>query len=66
MKEKLDIEGLSIRSKITMVFVALVVTSLAVAGFIASYQSRNALSKQAEDHLIRNTLLKSKEYALTF
>lgn len=66
MKEKLDIEGLSIRSKITMVFVGLVAISLAVAGFIASYQSRNALSKQAEDHLIKNTLLKSKEYALTF
>lgn len=65
-KEKLDIEGLSIRSKITMVFVALVAISLAVAGFIASYQSRNALSKQAEAHLIKNTLLKSKEYALTF
>ena len=65
-KEKLDIEGLSIRSKITLIIVALVVISLAVAGFIASYQSRNALSKQAEDHLIKNTLLKSKEYALTF
>jgi predicted Zn finger-like uncharacterized protein len=65
-KEKLNIEGMSIRSKITLIIVALVVISLAVAGFIASYQSRNALSKQAEEHLIKNTLLKSKEYALTF
>lgn len=65
-KEKLNIEGLSIRSKITMIIVALVVISLAIAGFIASSQSRNALSKQAEEHLKKNTLLKSKEYALTF
>jgi predicted Zn finger-like uncharacterized protein len=64
--EKLKIEGLSIRSKITMIIVALVVVSLAVAGFIASYQSRDALSKQAEDHLLNNARLKSKEYALTF
>ena len=65
-KVKLDIEGMSIRFKITMVIVALVTISLAIAGSIASLQSRNALLKQAEDHLVKNTQLKAKEYALTF
>jgi predicted Zn finger-like uncharacterized protein len=65
-KVKLNIEGLSIRFKITMIIVALVTISLAIAGSIASLQSRNALSKQAEDHLVKNTQLKAKEYALTF
>ena len=65
-KEKLEIEGISIRSKITMIIVALVVVSLAVAGFIASFQSRAALSKQAEEHLLKNAKQKSREYALTF
>ena len=65
-KEKLNIEGMSIRFKITMIIVALVTISLAVAGSIASLQSRNALLKQAEDHLVKNTRLKAKEYTLTF
>ncbi|MCD4744505.1 MAG: zinc-ribbon domain-containing protein [Desulfobacteraceae bacterium] len=65
-KAKLNIEGMSIRFKITMIIVALVTISLAIAGSIASLQSRNALSKQAEDHLVTNTQLKAKEYALTF
>ena len=65
-KAKLNIKGMSIRFKITMIIVAVVTISLAVAGSIASLQSRNALSKQAEDHLVKNTQLKAKEYALTF
>ena len=65
-KEKLKLEGLSIRSKITMIIVTLVIVSLAVSGFIATFQSRDALSKQAEDHLTKNARLKSREYALTF
>lgn len=63
---KLDIKGLSIRSKITLIMVLLVIVSLAVAGFIASYQSRAALSGQAEDHLFKSAGQKSKEYGLTF
>lgn len=65
-EEKLVIEGMSIKSKITLIIVSLVLVSTAVAGFIASYQSRNALSKQAEDFLLTNARQKSKEYGLTF
>lgn len=58
--------GISIRAKLTLIIVLLVLVSLSVAGFIASYQSRMALSKQAEAHLSRIAGQKSNEYALTF
>ncbi len=66
LSEKIKIKGMSIRTKITMIIVALVVVSLGVAGAIAGYQSREALSRQAEEHLVKNARLKSNEYALTF
>ncbi len=58
--------GLSIRAKLTLIIVLLVLVSLSVAGFIASYQSRIALSNQAEVHLSQIAKQKSNEYALTF
>lgn len=64
--DKLEIKGVSIRTKITLTIVALAAFSLAIAGVIASYQSREALSKQAEEHLVKNARLKSNEYALSF
>jgi two-component system, sensor histidine kinase and response regulator len=64
--EKPLIEGMSITSKITLVMVLLVLPSLTVAGFMASSQSRNALSNQAESHLLRNARQKSHEYGITF
>jgi len=60
------IEGMSIKSKITLVMVLLVLLSLSVAGFMASSQSRNALSNQAESHLLQNARQKSHEYGITF
>ncbi len=66
LEEKLEIKGTSIRTKITLIIVALVAFSLAIAGIFASYQSREALSKQAEEHLVKNARLKSNEYALSF
>lgn len=65
-KEKPPIEGMSIKSKITIIIVALVLVSLSVVGFIASMQSRKALSNQAEEHLLKTARQKSKEYRLTF
>ena len=61
-----SIKGLSIRSKFTLIIIALVLVSLSVAGFIASYQSRKALLEQAERHLQKVASQKSKEYGLTF
>jgi two-component system sensor histidine kinase/response regulator len=64
--EKPSIKGLSIRSKFTLIIIALVLVSLSVAGFIASYQSRKALLEQAEKQLVMVASQKSKEYGLTF
>jgi two-component system, sensor histidine kinase and response regulator len=59
-------KGLSIRSRITMVFVLLVLISLSVVGLIASQKSRAALSTQAEAFLLRSAKQKAGEYALSF
>ena len=40
LENKLEIKGVSIRTKITLIIVALAAFSLAIAGVIASYQSR--------------------------
>ncbi|MCP4687372.1 MAG: hypothetical protein GY859_04930, partial [Desulfobacterales bacterium] len=58
--------GLSIRAKLTLIIVLLVLVSLSVAGFIASSRSRLALSEQAEIHLSQIAGQKANEYALTF
>lgn len=65
-QEKPSVEGFSIRSKITLVMVLLVLVSLAVAGFMASRQSRTALSEQAENHLSQHARQKSREYGIVF
>jgi hypothetical protein len=59
-------KGLSIRSRITLVFVLLVLISLSVVGLIASQKSRAALSTQAEAFLLRSAKQKAGEYALSF
>jgi two-component system sensor histidine kinase/response regulator len=64
--EKIPIEGTSIRLKITLVIVLLVLISLTVVGFFAGFSSRLALSEQAERHLFQHTLQKSREYGIIF
>jgi two-component system sensor histidine kinase/response regulator len=59
-------KGMSIRSKITLVIVLLVLGSLTAVGMIASTESRNALSEQAEAHLALVTQQKAAEYSLIF
>lgn len=61
-----QIRGLSLKLKITLVFVLLVFFSLAAVGLIASYQSHEALSMQAENHLIQIAGQKSEEYSQIF
>ncbi len=58
--------GLSIRSKLTMVIIVLLLAALSVVGLVASSKSRDALSRQAEAHLLRNTQQKAGEYGLIF
>jgi two-component system, sensor histidine kinase and response regulator len=65
-KKKPPVEGMSIKSKITLVMVLLVLASLTVAGFMASRQSRTALSDQAERHLLQHARQKSREYGIVF
>ena len=65
-KKKPPVEGMSIKSKITLVMVLLVLASLSVAGFMASRQSRAALSDQAESHLYQHARQKSREYGIVF
>jgi len=65
-KKKPPVEGMSIKSKITLIMVLLVLASLSVAGFMASRQSRTALSKQAESHLSQHARQKSREYGIVF
>lgn len=64
--KKLPIQGLSIKSKLTMVIVLLVLLSLSAAGYMAISQSRAALSSQAENHLLQHARQKSEEYGITF
>lgn len=65
-KGKPKIAGMSIKAKITLVIVFLVLVSLSVVGVIASYEGRRSLSTQAESHLSLVTAQKSKEYGLAF
>ncbi|MGL1933205.1 MAG: cache domain-containing protein [Desulfotalea sp.] len=63
---KIKIEGFSIKTKITLIIVALVVSSITVVGLIASYKGGEALTTQAENHLALITLQKSNEYNAIF
>ena len=56
----------SIRTKITLVLVLLVLVSLTTVGWFASSESKDALISQAESFLALNTKQKSSEYALSF
>jgi HAMP domain-containing protein len=56
------ITGFSIKAKITMIIVALVVVSLSTVGFIATTKGSRALSTQAEKSLKLITGQKAKEY----
>jgi two-component system, sensor histidine kinase and response regulator len=64
--EDSDGRGMSIRSKITLVIVLLVLGALTAVGLIASTESRSALSEQAETHLATVTQQKADEYSLIF
>ncbi len=64
--EKTKLAGLSIRYKIIIMFVSLVLLALAGAGYIASRYSREALANQAEDYLNKAVAQKSVEYGLIF
>jgi two-component system sensor histidine kinase/response regulator len=59
-------KGMSIRSKITLVIVLLVLSALTAVGVIATTESRSALSDQAENHLVLATQQKAAEYSLIF
>jgi HAMP domain-containing protein len=65
-KEEQRRKGVSIRSKITLVIVLLVLGALTAVGIIASTESRNALSEQAEAHLGLVSQQKADEYSLIF
>ena len=56
------ISGLSIKTKITLIIVALVVTSLSAVGFLATTKGSRALSVQAESHLKLIAGQKAREY----
>ncbi len=64
--KKPPIQGLSIKFKLTMVIVLLVLLSLSFAGYMAISQSRSALSRQAESHLLQHAKQKSDEYGISF
>lgn len=61
---KVKLEGLSIRSKITMVISTLMVIALVVFGLITILKSRTVLMERAEAHLSMTAKLKADEYAL--
>ncbi len=56
----------SIRTKITLIIMLLVIVSLGVVGVIAVLTSRQALINQAENHLSQMSSQKSKEYNQIF
>ncbi len=60
------ISGLSIKTKITMIIVALVVSALLIVGLIATIKGSRALSTQAESHLKVISGQKAKEYNSIF
>ena len=61
-----DILGLSIRTKVTCIVVALALVSLITVGFIVGIQSRAALTEQARNHLLMISSQKAAEYGLVF
>ncbi|THB73237.1 MAG: HAMP domain-containing protein [Desulfobacteraceae bacterium] len=63
---KPKIKGLSLKFKITLIFVLLVLFSVAAIGLIASFQTHKALAKQAETHLQQVASQKSQEYGQIF
>ncbi|MGL1931684.1 MAG: cache domain-containing protein [Desulfotalea sp.] len=63
---KIKTDGFSIKTKITLIILALVVSSISVVGFIASYKGGEALTKQAENHLASITFQKANEYNAIF
>lgn len=63
---KLEIQGLSIQTKITLILVILVVSATSVVGLAASLKSRNALLSEAEQHLRLMATQKAREYNLVF
>jgi two-component system, sensor histidine kinase and response regulator len=65
-KEEGERKGLSIRSKITLIIVLLVLGALTTVGLIASSESRSALSEQAEAHLAMVSQQKADQYSLIF
>jgi HAMP domain-containing protein len=65
-KEERGRKGMSIRLKITLIIVLLVLGALTGTGMIASTESRNALSEQAEAHLVTVSQQKADQYSLVF
>lgn len=65
-RQSLKIQGISIKSKITLVIVLLVFFSIGATGLIASYSSRQSLSEQAEAYLLQYSTQKSREYGSIF
>jgi two-component system sensor histidine kinase/response regulator len=63
---KLEIQGMSLKSKITLIMALLVFFPLAIVGSISTYKSHEALSKQAESHLVQIAAQKSNEYDQIF
>lgn len=63
---KIKTDGFSIKAKMTLVIVALVVSSITIVGFIASYKGGEALTTQAENHLALITEQKANEYNAIF
>ncbi len=60
------IKGMSIRTKITLIIVLLVIASLSVVGVIAGYKGRTTLSALAKQHLDMISAQKAREYGLVF
>jgi HAMP domain-containing protein len=63
---KVEIQGLSIRTQITLVFVLLVIGALSAVGLVVITKSRSALVTQAERHLRLMAHQKANEYTLVF
>ncbi len=60
------IPGLSIKHKITIIVVALIISSISIVSFISIEKSSEALSRQAENHMRLATQLKSEQYNAIF
>jgi len=66
LEGKIKISGISIRTKITLIIVALVIVSISAVGYIASNQGAKALAKQARANLQLVTTQKATEYNSIF